>query len=508
MLSRMLLTLLLVEVFLVPTTLASGQGGGPSPSCPLDVSAISDPTGTNAANFGGAVAADEDLLVVGAYFDGGVTLGYPGSVSIYRWNGVEHVLEQKIVGPLPADAPRFGSSVAVDGSVVVVGAPGVGFDSVELVYVYRLQDGVWVEEQVLSPSDGAPNVDYGDAVSIDGDTIAVGAPGDDEAAGQAGAVYLYRWDGSTWNEETKLFASDATSDDTLGNSVSLDGDTLIAGAAGAIFVGQFNAGAAYCFRYDGAAWIETGKLTASPPVSYDQFGMGVAVGDGTVAITSGYGGAGQAYIFAYDGETWELQQQLLPGSDETPFGGLGWMTSVAIDGDTVAFGDDEGPLSGGLPHNVYVYRFDGIEWTPQATLSSAGAPADERYGSSLALAEDRLAIGIPGRDGVGSDIGAVEVVELCRSGFARGDINQDALINIADVIYGLDFLFEPGAAAPPCPDAADVNDDGALDLADPIALLGLLFESTVNAIPYPYPLCGADPTPDTIPAGLCSEVCP
>ena len=86
--------------------------------------------------------------------------------------------------------------------------------------------------------------------------------------------------------------------------------------------------------------------------------------------------------------------------------------------------------------------------------------------------------------------------------FIRGYCNEDATVNIADGIFLLGFLFG-GGAAPACPDAADTNDDGVLNIADAIALLGHLFGGT-GPLPAPFPSCGPDETPDTLPECLFS----
>ena len=79
--------------------------------------------------------------------------------------------------------------------------------------------------------------------------------------------------------------------------------------------------------------------------------------------------------------------------------------------------------------------------------------------------------------------------------FIRGEINGDGSLDIADVIYSLDYLF--GEITLSCQDAADTNDDGLLNIADPISLLGFLFSG--NAVPpAPFPDCGADPTDDLL----------
>lgn len=76
--------------------------------------------------------------------------------------------------------------------------------------------------------------------------------------------------------------------------------------------------------------------------------------------------------------------------------------------------------------------------------------------------------------------------------FVRGDVNDDAMINLVDAIVILDELFSGGVPAE-CEDAVDINDDGQKNLADPIVLLNYLFTGG-PAPSSPFPTCGSDST--------------
>jgi hypothetical protein len=83
--------------------------------------------------------------------------------------------------------------------------------------------------------------------------------------------------------------------------------------------------------------------------------------------------------------------------------------------------------------------------------------------------------------------------------FRRGDSNGEGKVDLTDAIATLLYLFSAGVR-PPCLDAADADDSGKVEITDAIFLLGALFQGT-RSIPEPYPLCGADPTPDEIDCG-------
>jgi hypothetical protein len=81
-------------------------------------------------------------------------------------------------------------------------------------------------------SDGASYDWFGNSVAIDGNLALVGAPGDDDNGWDSGSAYIYRFDGSSWQEEAKLLASDGASYDWFGNSVAIDGNLALVGAYG------------------------------------------------------------------------------------------------------------------------------------------------------------------------------------------------------------------------------------------------------------------------------------
>ncbi len=200
-------------------------------------------------------------------------------------------------------------------------------------------------EQKLTAADGAAGDLLGFSVAIDGDTAVVGAPQD----GGRGAVYIFVRSGDSWAQTAKLTASDGAAGDFLGDSVAIDGDTIVAGTSRDDIGANVNQGSAYTFARTGpAARTETAKLTASDGAAFDGLGNSVAI-DGDTIVAGAFGddvGAnenqGSAYTFARTGGD-RTQTAKLTASDGAAGDNLG--ASVAIDGDTIvagALGDDVG----------------------------------------------------------------------------------------------------------------------------------------------------------------------
>ena len=160
-----------------------------------------------------------------------------GSAYVYRFDGATWTQEQKLLAADREAGDRFGTSVAVVEDIIVVGAysddedvddGGINFGS---AYVFEFSGGLWTEEQKLTASDGDANDFFGTSVAIDGDVIVVGADTEGENGFRSGAAYVYRrLDGLVWTENDKLTASDGDNNDRFGHSVYVNGDVAVVGA--------------------------------------------------------------------------------------------------------------------------------------------------------------------------------------------------------------------------------------------------------------------------------------
>lgn len=327
--------------------------------------------------FGWSSDIDGNVLAVGAPGDDDKGDG-SGSAYVFRRSG-SFTQEQKLLASDGVADDRFGDAVAVSGNVVVVGAPSkiASGPAHGAAYVFRFQGGSWVQEQKLTASDGAAADNFGESVDIHGGVIVVGAPEDDDVASGAGSAYVFRFNGASWVQEQKLTASDGGFTDRFGFGVAVHDDLVAVGADGADGA-ALSSGAAYVFTFDGLAWSEDQKLTASDGENADAFGLGVAT-DGTTIVVGapqddfpGLNGAGSAYVFLFDGSTW-VEDQKLSASDKEAFSDFGGFGAVSVAGDTVVIGADGDGTTG----SAYVY---GVNQPPTAdagpdTVAECTSPA-------------------------------------------------------------------------------------------------------------------------------------
>jgi hypothetical protein len=142
--------------------------------------------------------------------------------------------ETKLIAPNPASGDTFGFSVALDGDTALIGAngadPGPGLSAGQ-AHVFVRSGTTWVEQALLSASDGSSSDRFGAAVALSGDTAVVGAPFDDNAAGlNAGSTYVFVRNGTTWSEQGRLVPLAPQNQAEFGTSVAIEGDTAVVGA--------------------------------------------------------------------------------------------------------------------------------------------------------------------------------------------------------------------------------------------------------------------------------------
>ena len=311
-----------------------------------------------------------------------------------------------------ARAENFGSAVAVDANTVAVGArnASVNQGNQGAVYVYVRSGNTWTLQQklVVPGGEAAANDHFGTSVTLAGDILLAGAPG---VASNDGAVYAFTRSGATWTRTATIHAPGGNgSNEEFGTSVSLSGDTLAAGSPA--YRPPAGSGAVYVFTRAGANWTQQGpRLTLSSPVSSDDFGVSVAVdGNRLLAGAPGRGTGGAAYVYTRSASTWTQVQALVaadPVKGTDKFG-----TAVTLDGNDLVVGAP-GRASTSTPTwqvgAAYPFAFAAGIWVRSPALGSATSEErnDNQYGAAVSLRNGTLAVGAPRVPGQGSHQGLV-----------------------------------------------------------------------------------------------------
>ncbi|MEM9303782.1 MAG: FG-GAP repeat protein, partial [Pseudomonadota bacterium] len=301
------------------------------------------PEGQVAENFGGAVAASGNLLLVGA--PGTPANGGKGGgaiqAALYERTQGQWSLKQPLGGNgAGGNDDAFGASVAIDGNTLVVGAPGDAEDEGQgsgAAYVFNFDGAVVTLQDKLKPG-GNPGSLFGSAVAASSGNIAVGAPGSSIGGALAGSMTLYSQIGQNLMDLGTVNGSGVGAGDAFGSSISLDGGLLAVGAPGDD-TGGANAGAAWVFGFGAAEFSELGVNTPSDPAAGGLFGQSVDVSGGNILIGApGSPGGGSAFQFS---ELLEINQ-IAAAAEQQGAGG-----AVAIEDDRLLIGAPQTNASAG-----------------------------------------------------------------------------------------------------------------------------------------------------------------
>jgi hypothetical protein len=352
-------------------------------------------------NFGVSVALFGDIALVGARLDDVGANADQGSAYVYARSGMVWTQQAKFTGGDGAAADSFGVPVALSGDTALVGAfvddVGANVDQGS-AYVFTRSGTAWTQQIKLVTGDGAAWSYFGYSVALSGDTALVGVYADDVGTNvDQGSAYVFVRNGTAWTQQAKLTAEDGAANDNFGISVALSGDTLLIGADGDDVAGNVDQGSAYVFVRSGGVWTQKAHLIAGDGAAYDHFGVSVAL-SGDTALVGAYfdtvgsnSRQGSAYVFARSGAAWTQQAQLTAadGARSDHFG-----VSVALSGDTALVGayfDDVGASFN--QGSAYVYTRNGMAWTQQAKLTAADGSTSDNFGGSVAVSGDTALVG-------------------------------------------------------------------------------------------------------------------
>lgn len=398
-------------------------------------------------HFGSSVAlsADGSTLAVGAYDEAS---GDPknesdrsllSSGAVYMFTRTDMTWKQKQylkASPITVSA-LFGSSVAVsgDGLTVAIGAPRESPGRSGAVYVFAGRDGVWAQQVRLAAALNR-NEQFGISValSVDGATLAVGAPGPGQTdaeppetgANDPGMVHVYRRTGTAWSGPAIIKADVPGMGNQFGYSVALSGNgsTLAVGACGPCQSdgGVKDAGAVYVFTSGGSGWVQSPPLRASQPDLGDLFGYSVALSDDGATLAVGAyqedgpvddpasnstmdGGAVYVFTRGASPSTWN-QPAYVKADTTTMANHFGHSVALSPDGQRLAVGaPGESSKSTGVDNEdmdhsashsgaAYVFTRNGETWRQSSYLKASNTSRDAALGQTIALSRDGSTVAV------------------------------------------------------------------------------------------------------------------
>ena len=342
-----------------------------------------------------AISADGNTAIVGGNNDGN---GLGAAWIWTRSGGVWTQQGPKLAGSDTVGRSGQGSSVALsaDGNTAIVGAPGDN-QSVGAAWIWTRSVGVWFQQgpKLLIPALAA-FTQFGSSVclSSDGNTAVIGGINDDKGVG---AAWIWTRNGESWSVQgSKLVGSGFVNSPVIrsvhqGSSVALsaDGNTLVVGGAN----DNFGAGAIWIWTKSSSGWTQQGEKLAGAvaPDALAYQGTSVAVSaDGNIVVAGGnydLDQAGASWVWVRSAGVWSQQSTKLLGSGvDGPRAQQGASVSLSADGNTAIIG---GPLDNGQVGAAWVWNRSGSVWTqPQPKLISSGAEGHASQGGAVALSAD------------------------------------------------------------------------------------------------------------------------
>ncbi|MCB1094216.1 MAG: hypothetical protein KDN22_01435 [Verrucomicrobiae bacterium] len=364
---------------------------------------------SGATYFGASVALDGDTMAVGSplHQDGGVA---KGAVFLYERSiasGYDWVLAATLIAADGVDGDGFGESLALNGNLLVVGAPQAdrtGLDSGSAYLFGRNQGGVdqWGLIRQLAPGDSIANDNFGSAVAVSGDSATVAArfhdvgdyPDDD------GAVYIFSRDSGgqdSWGFEKKLTADTQS----FGSALAMDDGRVLVGARDDDAGDLIDTGAAFLYERDlggAGAWGLRKRMDPSALEAHSSFGYAVAI-ESEVAVVSafkaGSGDSGSVGVFTRNtggADAWGLAASLQPPVPVTD--GL-FGRSVAVSGDLIAVG-----ATGSSSVFVFARMENPDGWQLLTTLTDPSGNPDGDFGRATAMWAGSLVTALPNADAV------------------------------------------------------------------------------------------------------------
>lgn len=415
--------------------------------------------------FGQASALFGDIAVVGSPDDGDNGF-HSGSVHVFNTRTGMPLYDLVVKGARPLDS--IGWSVAVTGEYLVVGAPGDQDrgDWAGAVYVFDPQTGNQIYK--LFGDDTVTGDNFGTTVAIFGDILAVGAPNDDDGGLNSGSAYIF--DLTSGSQTSKITASDPGVYDSFGYSVGVNENIVIVGAyldGDASDEGGLLSGSAYIF--DITTGNQLHKLTASDPNEQAQFGWSVAVSGDTVVVGSKHepfikddgtvlAVAGSAYLFnAVTGD----QVFKLTAGDAAAYDYFGYSVSISSDYVIVgAYRSGAGGIGNAALDSGASYVFDTSTGKQLFKLAANDLEEDDRFGRSVAISGDIALIGAHhDEDGDLLRVGSAYIFDLAP---CPEDLNHDGIVDAAD----LGLLIQHFGGQTSSQSHGDINGDAAVDAAD------------------------------------------
>jgi hypothetical protein len=339
----------------------------------------------------------------------------------------------------PEHHDQFGGGIAMYGNHAFITA--IGDRTKGSAYVFKFENGSWSQSQKFKPDSTDDGSGFGNAVAMTNGYAIVGFSYDEESAIGSGSAMIYKLDNGQWTFDQKVLPTQGSYNDRFGNAVDIHGDYAIVGAM--YESGNGNYGAAYIFHRTSQGWQLEQRIIANTSSYGDNFANSVAITDnyafvGADRVDIPGSNAGVVYVFEKNGNTWSQVDMLSP-SDASG----GFYFGSAIDADTnrlAVSALDAGPSSSDEYGQVYIFEFNGTDWTETQKILAPDPEDGHDFGKSVSISGNKLAVGAIYDEDGGTNNGAVYFYTNNGNGYSFSDKSIGSagggLLGMATAIYG------------------------------------------------------------------------
>jgi hypothetical protein len=359
--------------------------------------------------FGLSVAVRGDTAIVGAYGKSDLVRN-AGAAYAFTRNAGSWTQQARLGTSSPLIDAYLGATVATNGSYTAAGAPYASVGAQNDGVVYLFSNATWQQQTILLPNDPDSLSQFGNALAINDNTLFVGAPMHDSFGVNAGAVYVFTFDGVSWVQQQKLIGVDTAPGDRFGSALALNDGWLAVSAPLHSSPGS-PGGAVYLFEFDGVSWVQRYKVGAPDTIAGDRFGSAIALDDGWLAVGVPLhrfvgSASGAVYLFEFNGTAW-VQRQKFVASDTAGSDQFG--SALALENRRLVVGaplhNSNGPASGA----VYIFERATTTWIERAKLIGSDTNAGDRLGGSISIDGNTILVGAYGDTAAGPATGAAYV---------------------------------------------------------------------------------------------------
>ncbi|NJK86519.1 MAG: hypothetical protein HC906_11665, partial [Bacteroidales bacterium] len=312
--------------------------------------------------FGRVAAISGDYIIVGVPYNDNAKGIDAGAAYVFKHEGDAWVEKQKLIRPDGADSNYFGYGVDIDGNYAVISACWSDQDGEKSgsAYIYKLTGNEWNEQARLTAPDAAEDDRFGINVGISGDYAIAGAFFDDDCGSRTGSAYIFHREGTNWVFQEKLVPDDCAANDWFGVSVIIDGDYAAVSSRYDDNEMGVDAGAVYVYKREESSWVNQKKLISDDSLNFVGFENSAFCGDhlvvGCYKDEEEVHNGGSVYVYVKYGDNWIKADKLC--SDDISEGDEFGKNTSMCEGRIIISSpsdDDKGDNSG----SVYVFNWNG-----------------------------------------------------------------------------------------------------------------------------------------------------